>query len=162
MKKGIVLLAVLALAGCAGQGTVDSTASLHTDAYSRGERILPMTFPQIQMALFKHQAACGEAPSFALVPGQTAYARLSDQPLEGADYKQIIVADLTHYRSSDLGGWLEADEDRDWRTRAKVYSYYDNSQVGARIEQMFRAITNPQACPGDPIEPDTAEPSDTE
>src|SRR3546814_1996945 len=71
-----------------------------------------MTFPQIQMALFKHEAACGSAPKFALEPGQTAYAKLSDQPLGSNDRQQIIVADLMYYRGSDLGGWLEADEDR--------------------------------------------------
>ncbi|NYT86643.1 hypothetical protein [Pollutimonas harenae] len=159
MKNGVALLALLTLAGCANNTNGIRAADLRSDAYFRTERVLPMTFPQIQMALFKHEAACGSAPKFALEPGQTALARLSDEPLGSTDRREIIVADLMHFRSSDVGGWMAPDEDRNYRTRAKVYSYYAGSEIDTRIEQLFRAITHPQACPGDPIEPDGSDES---
>src|SRR3546814_8638922 len=93
MKKGMALLALLVLTGCANNTNGIRAKDLRSDVYFREERVLPMTFPQIQMALFKHEAACGSAPKFALEPGQTAYAKLSDQPLGSNDRQQIIVAD---------------------------------------------------------------------
>lgn len=158
MKKGAVLLALVFLSGCAHNDEGRWARDLRSDAHFRGERVLPMTFAQIQMALFKHEAACGSAPEFALEPRQTSYATLTVRPVDAIDDRQVILADLMYYRASDLGGWLAKDEDRDWRTRAKIYSFYAGSEVDARIDQMFRAITNPGECAGQsnaPSVPDT-------
>src|SRR5690606_19685963 len=86
---------------------------------------------------------------FALQPRQTSYATLTVRPVDAMDDRQVILADLMYYRASDLGGWLAKDEDRDWRTRAKIYSFYAGSEVDARIDQMFNAITRPGECAGE-------------
>src|SRR5690606_19603422 len=144
MKKGMALLALLVLAGCAKNTEMSMLMSLRSDTYFRDQRVLPMTLPQIQMALFKHQAACGSAPDFSLEPGQTAYARLTDTPLDSSDCKQIIYTELVHYRGSDVTSILDKAAERDWRTRATTYSFYAGGNVDARIERMFNAITRPQ------------------
>ncbi|MDS1142065.1 hypothetical protein RE432_16640 [Pusillimonas sp. SM2304] len=154
MKKWMALLALAVLAGCAKNADGLGAADLRSEAYFRGERVIPLTFAQIQMALFKHEAACGSAPRFAMNPGQTAYATLTDAPAGSDDYRQTIVADLMYYRASDLGSWLTKDEERDWRTRATVYSYYAGAQVDARIEQIFSAIAHPGECSGASPRPD--------
>ncbi|MCC2596381.1 hypothetical protein LKR43_08505 [Pusillimonas sp. MFBS29] len=148
MKKGVVLLVLLVLAGCATNNGTSRVMDLRSKAHFRDQRVLHMTFPEIQMALFKHQAACGSAPVFAMEPGKTAFARLTDRPLEGSDYKQIIYTELVHYRGSDLGTVIDRAADRDWRTRATTYSFYADSAVDERIEKMFNAITHPQDCTG--------------
>ncbi|MGB6103233.1 MAG: hypothetical protein WBF88_05215 [Pusillimonas sp.] len=160
MKKSMALLALLLLAGCANNGVGSGAMALRDDANFRGQRVLPMTFPQIQMALFKHEAACGTAPQFALEPGQTAYATLTDKPLVGTSYRDAVLAELMYYRASDLGSWLAKDEERDWRTRAKIYSYYTGTEIDARIDQMFRAVTHPGECAGQTPEAGVSPPTD--
>ncbi|NYT59050.1 hypothetical protein H0A65_08965 [Alcaligenaceae bacterium] len=148
MKKGMALLALLVLAGCAKNTDMTRLMDLRSKAHFRDQRVLHLTFPQIQMALFKHEAACGSAPEFALEPGQTAYARLTDTPLEGSDYKQIVYAELVLYQGSDVETILDKTAERDWRTRATTYSYYAGGAVDERIAKMFNAITHPQDCTG--------------
>ena len=155
-KNKVIWLVCALLAGCAQQPDAGRwLQDLRSETYFRAERVLPMTFPQIQMALFKHEAACGSAPEFALEPGQTGYATLVLRPDGVQDDKRVILADLMYYRASDLGGWMAKDGDREYRTRAKVYSFYTDSQLDARIDQMFNAVTHPGACAG----PDTDTPA---
>lgn len=126
------------LAGCVATPQGVRIVDVRDPTHFQGERVIPLTFPKIQAALFKHQAACGAAATFTLDPMQTSYATITDMPAGATSYENAIVVDLTQYRA----GYL-ADE----RVKAQVYSYYSDSATKTRIDQLFKSITNPQDCP---------------
>ncbi|HWK69743.1 hypothetical protein [Pollutimonas sp. M17] len=138
MKTMAMLAAVTILAGCAATPQGLRIGDVREPAYFRGERTIPLTFPKIQMALFKHQAACGASAKFTLDPRQTAYATITEMPEPSASYEHAIVVDLTQYQST-----MMAEE----RSKAQVYSYYADSGTKARIEQLFQSIMHPEICP---------------
>ncbi|TAL89894.1 MAG: hypothetical protein EPN46_13630 [Candidimonas sp.] len=130
MKKLIVLAAVMVLAGCAAPQSGLRLNDLRTRAYFRTERSVPFTsFAPIQMALFKHQAACGGDITFTASPRNASYAIVSSQkpPL---DWRDTIVIDLTLMQDSPV--------------RAHVYSYH--AGTGAQIQKMFNAMIRPNVC----------------
>lgn len=138
MKTSVLLFAAAVLAGCASTPEGLRMVDLREPAYFRGEHSIPLTFPRIQAALFKHEAACGSAPTFAMDPGQTSYATITDKPDGETSYENAVVADLTQYQPSMM---------EEARARAKVYSYYSDSATKERIEQLFQAIAHPEICP---------------
>lgn len=154
-------MGVALLAGCAsGSGGAGLRASdLRDPAFFRSERTVPLTFPKIQMALFKHQAACGgPAFKFAMDPGETAYATITDKPADSNSYEHAVLADLIQFQASMF---------QEARVRMRVYTYYADDQSEQRIAHMFNAILRPTVCPGAPAKDeagspqpaDTAEPS---
>lgn len=138
MKTMAMLAAAAILAGCAATPQGLRIGDVRDPAYFRGERVIPLTFPKIQMALFKHEAACGASAKFTLDPRQTGYATLTQMPEPSASYERAIVVDLTQYQ-----GTMMADD----RVKAQVYSYYADSATKARIEQLFDSISHPEVCP---------------
>ena len=139
MKKTVLLAGFVILAGCASTPQGVRLADLRSPEYFRGERSIPLTFPKIQMALFKHQRACGSAPQLKLDPRETNYATIILQPSGDSSYDRTIIADVTQYQASMM---------EEGRTRAKVYSYYSDALAKERIDQLFDAITKPEICPG--------------
>lgn len=146
MKKRMVLLPAVALAlvaGCAGNAGF-RVADLRDSQYFRTERSVPQTFPKIQMALFKHQQACGHAPVFSLDPLQTGYATITQTPSPASsdasseDARNTILVDLTRLE----GGWFS-----EARTKMVVHSYYAGADTDKRIDQIFSAIAHPDVCP---------------
>ena len=148
MKKLLALMGVVVLTAC----TVDSTGlrpdQLRKPQHLRTERILPMTFPEIQMALFKHEQTCGTGPVFAMNEGQTSYATVTEPDSADQPWNQTLLFDLTWYQ----GTWRY-----DTRTRVQVYSFYSDSDIKQRIAAVFNAILKPGECTADM---DTSESSD--
>ena len=134
-----LLIALMMLAGCAADTAGLRIGDLRSPIYYRGERTIPLTFPKIQMALFKHQAACGEAPEFAMDPRQTNYATLTLKPAGSDSYERAVIADLVQLQGSMM---------EESRVKAKVYAYYADSATKQRIEQLFDAIAYPGQCGG--------------
>src|SRR5690606_12436592 len=62
------------MAGCASTPAGSRMSDLRDPVYFRAERILPGSYPTLQMPLFKHEQACGYAPKFTLDKDQTSYA----------------------------------------------------------------------------------------
>ena len=142
-KKNTALLAVttLLIAGCASTSQGLRITDLRSPDYFRGDYFISSTFPKIQRALFKHQAACGVDVQLVMDPYQTNYATLVQKPEASTSYEQAIIMDLTQYQANML-----AEE----RVKAEVYSYYANSAAENRIKQVLDAISNPEVCPGMP------------
>src|SRR3546814_666570 len=138
MKTMALLAAITILAGCAAAPSGVSIDDVRSPAYFRGERTIPLTFAKIQMALFKHEAACGTSAKLVLEPRETNYATITQMPQPSASYEQAIVLELTQYQRS-----MMADE----RSKAKIYSYYADNDTKKRIEQLFGSITHPEVCP---------------
>jgi hypothetical protein len=139
MKTMAMLAATAILAGCAATPQGLRIGDVREPAYFRGERTIPLTFPKIQMALFKHEAACGTSAKFSLDPRQTGYATITQMPERSTSYERAIVLDLTQYQ----GTMMEED-----RVKAQVYSYYADNATKARIDDIFKSIMRPEECPG--------------
>lgn|SRR5690625_2931930 len=146
MKKLLVGMVITVLTGCAVDSTGLRPDHLTRPEHLRTERTLPMTFPEIQMALFKHEATCGNAPVFRMKEGETSYASITESGAEDMPWNQTIIFDLM---------WLQPTLRFDTRTRVQVYSFYSDSSVKQRIEAIFNAVLNPEQCPGDPIPEET-------
>ena len=130
MKKHVLLFALVLLAGCA-VGPHDKTLDdLREPEYLRAERELPLSFAQIQMALFKHKAACGSGPEFAADPQRPSYASITQKPSPAAGLDRTIVVDLV----------LRLDRP----VKARAYSYY--AGVDKQVQRIFDAITHPAMC----------------
>lgn len=143
-------MGVALLTGCASGGAGLRVSDLRDPAYFRTERTVPLTFPKIQMALFKHQAACGgPAFKFAMEPRETAYATITGKPADSDSYEHAVLADLVQYQATMF---------QEARVRMRVYTYYADDQSEQRIAQMFSAILRPTVCPGAPAKDDADSP----
>ncbi|NYT65767.1 hypothetical protein H0A58_07260 [Alcaligenaceae bacterium] len=143
MKVILSALAAVMLAGCAsGSGNnqrIETLNGLRKPINLRAEQILPMTFPQIQMALIRHERVCGSAPEFSVEDGQTAYGTILQKESPSDALDQAILVDLT---------WLQPSWRQETRVKAEVFSRAGGGAVNQRIEQLFATLTNPDACPG--------------
>ncbi len=137
MKKLLAFLALIVLSGCAVDGTGLRPDRLATPEHLRTERTLPMTFPEIQMALFKHDAACGSGPVFKMKEGQTSFATVTEHDTADMPWNQTILLDLT---------WLKGTLRYETRTRVNVYSFYGDADINRRIDAIFGAILKPGEC----------------
>lgn len=137
MKKLFAFFAVMALSGCAVESVGLRTEQLSTPRHLRVERTLDMTFPEIQMALFKHEEACGPGPVFKMKEGQTSLATITEHDTETQPWNQVILFDLM---------WLQPSLRFDTRTRVNVYSFYSDRDVKKRIAAIFNAISKPEQC----------------
>ena len=131
MKKLAMVLAIAVLGGCAATPHEFRPGDLREPLYLRTERSIPLTFAQIQMALFKHKATCGWGPEFVLDPYQTAYATIYYKPGPTAEPNRTMIADLTFLANAPV--------------RAQVYSYY--ADADEQVNQLFAAISHPTVCP---------------
>ncbi|MGE4369774.1 MAG: hypothetical protein AB7E12_08865 [Burkholderiaceae bacterium] len=140
MMKPLAFAAVLAvLAGCAatekkGVGPLDS---LRKEVNLRTERVVLSTFPQIQLALFKHQAACGVTYTFRLDPHETSYASVVYMPAAESSGEVAVLADLA---------WYQPTFRQEQRVKFTVYTEYKNQATEDRIQALFRAIDQPDQC----------------
>lgn len=140
MKK-LALIALLAtLTGCASGPDGLTESNLRQSVYHRQERIVAATFPQLQMALFRQEQACGSAPTFKMNTRQTNFATLIDLPDPSSPYELAVMADLTQFMETHLAPA---------RIRAEIYSYYSDSATLDRINRLFDAIEYPGVCPGE-------------
>ncbi|RTZ44387.1 hypothetical protein EKL30_07340 [Candidimonas sp. SYP-B2681] len=137
MKRIVMFAAVVVLAGCATKQAGVREYDLRDPQYFHTERTLPLTFPKIQMALFKHKTACGSAPKFSMDPRQTNYATIIDLPEDAVSLERAVLADLIQLQ----GTMMEES-----RVRVKVYSYYSDAAADKRVEQFFNAILRPEVC----------------
>jgi hypothetical protein len=138
MRKIAMFAAAVALAGCATNPEGLREYDLRDPQYFRTERTIPLPFPKIQMALFRHKAACGTAPEFFMDPRQTNYGTLVQKPEGAVNLEDAVLADLVQYQ-----GTMHEES----RVKAKVYSYYSDSAADKRVEQFFNAILHPGICP---------------
>ncbi|HWL28298.1 MAG TPA: hypothetical protein VNQ97_05270 [Burkholderiaceae bacterium] len=145
----VAAIGVAFLAACASGGAGVRASDLRNSSHFRAERTVPFTFPKIQMALFKHQAACGTAFKFAMEPRETAYATITDKPADTDNYEHAVLADLVQYQASMFA---EA------RVKMRVYTYYADDQSKQRVAQLFNAISHPEVCPGAPMDEDADKP----
>ncbi len=145
MKIFLSALAVAVLAGCASSPVGDSLPNQGLDDLRkpmnlRNERTIPMTFPQIQMALIRHQRLCGTAPEFSVTKGQTAYGTILQKQSPTDSLDQAILVDLT---------WLQPTWRQETRVKAEVFSRSGGSAVNERIRQLFATLANPDVCTDD-------------
>lgn len=138
LRAAIVLTAVAGLAACASTPTGLRMSDLRDPVYFRGDRVLPGNFPELQMALFKHEQACGYAPKFSLDKDQTSYATIVEMPEPSSSYERAVLIDLVQYKPGYFA---------DNRMKAKAYSYYADSATLGRINQVYEAILHPEVCP---------------
>ncbi len=143
MKKMAMLAALSAiLAGCATGPTGPAglrESDLRDPKFFRAERVLPLSFPKIQMALFKHQAACGSAPVFSMDARQTNYATIVQKPAGAVNFEHAVLADLEQLQDTMMAPS---------RAKATVYTYYADAATIKQIDQVFNAIAHPEVCPG--------------
>lgn len=143
MKVLLSTLAVVLLAGCASgsSSSGQSLDDLRKPLFFKVERTIPLTFPEIQMALIRHQRLCGTAPVFTMNEGQTAYGTLVQQANPGDSIDQAILVDLTWLQPS----WRQEET----RVKAEVFSRYSGRAVDERIQQIFATLSNPDSCSSD-------------
>lgn len=140
LKATMMIFAGLVLAGCAQESPQKGLreTDLRSDNYYRGDYVISsMNFPNLQRALFKHEAACGKGPVFVMDKNQTGYATLWLYGDDPRNLRDAIMVDLTALKSS-----LMAQE----RVKAKIYSYYNTSREEQRARSIWRAIENPGQC----------------
>ncbi|HEU0230506.1 MAG TPA: hypothetical protein VFR20_08035 [Burkholderiaceae bacterium] len=130
MRKPLLCLGVVVLAGCAAPHGLTRYVDLHSEDHLRAQRHILMDFPKIQMALFEHQRACGSAPVFTRSSKDPSYAMITQKLSPGADWKNTIEVDLAL-----LG---------DLTVQAKAYTYH--AGLEAQIDQVFNAIAKPKVC----------------
>lgn len=134
---GAMVLAAM-LAGCAAGGDGPGVQALLKPEYLRTERNLAMTFPEIQMALFRHESLCGAGPVFRMKEGETSYATIIEADSDQRLWNDTIAFELM---------WLQPTLRYETRTRVYVYSFHSSAQVRRRIERVFDAVTSPEVCP---------------
>jgi hypothetical protein len=137
MSRILMVVLAVALAGCAASAPKPVADSLRHERNVRTERLVSLTFPQIQQALFRHKAVCGTNYAFALEPGQTSYATIVFTPEPGQTDETPLLVDLVWYQ-----GNLRSPE----HVGAKVYSAYGSSAVSRRIDALFSALAKPEIC----------------
>jgi hypothetical protein len=151
MKKMTVMLGLVLLAGCASQPAGLRETDLRDREFLRGERYINLSFAKMQGALFKHQAACGEAPIFRMDSGHTSYASVVYTPAGTDSLEQAVLLDLVQHKSNFL---------HDERAKALIYTYYMNAEVQDRIDYVLRIFSYPELCAGDPTpKPETPAPT---
>ena len=128
---------VLALGGCAAGTQRSPFDDLRNERNLRTERTVYLTFPQIQQALFKHQAACGVSYTFALEPRQTSYATVVYQPGPDSPDEAAMLVEMAWYQ----GSWRTEE-----RVKMKIYTAYGNSAVADRIDAFLAALAKPEQC----------------
>jgi len=129
MKKLALLLVTIVMAGCASAPR-GPEIDIRDPMYLRSEQYLPLTFAQIQMALFKHEAACGAAPELVVDADNSSYAIIRQKLPDAARQDHPIVVQLILLR--------------DMRVKAQAYSYYANTDD--EIRKIFGAIKTPGVC----------------
>ena len=137
MKRLFAIFAAVVLSGCAVESTGLRPEQLTMSEHLRTERTLDMTFPEIQMVLFQHEDACGPGPVFKMKEGETSFATVTEHDVENLPWNQAIIFDLK---------WLQPTLRYGTRTRVSVYSFYSDTEVKERIDAIFNAISNPEAC----------------
>jgi hypothetical protein len=137
--SAIVVSALALLAGCASGPQGLRQSDLRSPTHFRGEYVIPVSFPQLQMALFKHERACGSAPKFSLDKDQTSYATMVDMPESSPTYEHAVLIDFVQYKPNYLA---------ENRVKAKAYSYYSDRATLDRIDWAIKAITQPGVCQG--------------
>jgi len=148
--KIFLLLTTTSLAACATDPSNMQPGDLRRQSLLQAEHVVELDFPQVQAALFKHEAACGSAPKFQLQRGETSYGWLIQKDSPDDNLNQAIVAELTLLE----GSWRQG-----FRTRIDIYSYYQGSEVKARIRRLLVAVLRPGDCDPDavpflPIDPE--------
>src|SRR3546814_72882 len=131
MKKLFLCMCVVVLAGCTGTPREVRLTDLRTTINQRDERRLPLDFAKIQMALFKHEKACGSSPVFAVNPGHPSYATITLKAYPGAGWGDTVLVDLTLLANLTV--------------KAEAYTYRPGQE--ALINQVFNAISHPGTCP---------------
>ncbi|MEO6960215.1 MAG: hypothetical protein ABI228_00645 [Burkholderiaceae bacterium] len=130
MKKPGLLFSVFLLAGCGIVPQNDQPDSVRTPDLLRAEQRIPLSFAQIQMALFRHKAACGSGPVFSADSRNASYASVTQKLTEEGGPKHTIVVDLVLLEGRPV--------------KAQAYSYY--AGVDKQIQRVFNAITHPEVC----------------
>lgn len=131
---------LLALAACTPSTTGLKDDKLIRPEYLRTERMIHMTFPEIQSSLFKHDRLCGKAPVFTMTEGQASYATVTEANTDEIPWNQTIVFDLM---------WLQESKLNETRTKVLVYSFFSNADIKRRINNIFSAIEKPENCLSD-------------
>jgi len=131
--------ALALLAGCASGPQGLRQSDLRNPSYFRGEYVIPVSFPQLQMALFQHERACGSAPKFSLDKNQTSYATMVAMPEPSPTYEHAVLIDFVQYKPNYLA---------ENRVKAKAYSYYSDRATLDRIDWAIKPITQPGVCQG--------------
>jgi hypothetical protein len=134
MKKIMPVLAAMLLAGCAASPLGLTVNELEVDQNLRAARTLPLSFVQVQQALFKHQAACGSGPELTVDPAHPSLARIKQKLAPDAQLDRTLVMVLN----------LRSDDKDKYSVRTQVYSYYAVSDE--QVEQLYGVVLRPLEC----------------
>lgn len=143
MKLPGILLATLVLTGCAGSASNDPYGAIRNSINLRDQRVMLSTFPRIQAALMRHQAACGINYHFALAPRETSFANIVYRPANPNADDPTLLSDLA---------WLQPTFRQEARVKFTTYTDYASSAAEARVQALFVAIEHPEECSGKPPE----------
>lgn len=120
----------LLLSACTTTTGALRQSDLRKEVYLVGEYKVPATFPQIQKALFQHQAACGKAAQFRMDERQASYGTLRYARNEAEGWEDSILFDLTQLSSGN--------------TVIQAYSY--RSGALEEVKEVISSITAPGVC----------------
>lgn len=137
MKRWITLVLTAALAGCAttGSDTSLNLGTLRDENNMRDRYRFPMTYPQIQQALLRHQQLCGSGPVFSLNQRSVNDARIVQHLSDPPRLARTVLVDMER-----VMGW---DGER---IVATAYAQYQVSNE--EVARVFQAVLNPETCPG--------------
>lgn len=136
----LVAITTLTISACTPTTTGLRDGDLLRPEYIRQEKMLHMTFPEIQSALFKHDRICGNAPVFRMKENATSYATITEANIDEMPWNQVIVFDLM---------WLQESKLNETRTKVFVHSFFSDADVKRRINNMFSALDSPETCISD-------------
>lgn len=121
---------MLMVSACTAHNPSLRESDLRADMYFIEEYRIAASFPEIQRALYKHQAACGMAAEFRMDQRQASYGTLRYPLSPDAGWDNAVLLDLTALSSGN--------------TIARAYSY---QAAGARVvPAILESIRAPGVC----------------
>src|SRR5690606_16063754 len=135
MKISVLVCVVLFLTACGASSQSRPWDKLREPEYMRAKQEFTPTFAELQMALFKHNAACGKNLELSVDPRRPSYASLIELPENGLGREHAILVDFVQRENRPV--------------RGRAYSYYAGAEVDARIRAIFNGIKYPESCTGE-------------
>lgn len=132
-KLGLSLCIGLLLGACSTTTEGLRQSDLRQATYLVGEYKIAANFPEIQKALFQHQAACGKAAVFRMDERQASYGTLRYARNEDGGWENTILFELTQLASGS--------------TVVQAYSYRPGGLT--QVQEVLASIRAPGVCEHD-------------
>ncbi|WP_353173613.1 hypothetical protein [Paracandidimonas soli] len=130
MRLPLILAAAALLASCATPFADQPWVKLYDEQYLRSEQKWPMTLPQVQQALFAHEAKCGSAPQFSIDPEQPNIAHVWYAPESSPGLSNTVLLEIARLQSESL--------------RVQAYAHLGVQE--SEIQRVKNMILSPEVC----------------